>query len=165
MKLWTSAAVETEALAEAIGALLRGGDVVLLSGDLGAGKTTFTKGLARALGVHDTVVSPTFTIVREYEGRLGLMHLDVYRLDHLQEFYDLGFDELVGDGRVAVIEWGDVVAAAVPYDRLEVSIELPAIPEDSDDERIVTVSAHGPSWAKRLADLEAALAPFESGIG
>jgi tRNA threonylcarbamoyladenosine biosynthesis protein TsaE len=93
------------------------------------------------------------------------MHLDVYRLDHLQEFYDLGFDELVGDGRVTVIEWGDVVAAAVPYDRLEVSIELPAIPEDSDDERIVTVSAHGPSWAIRLADLEAALAPFESGIG
>jgi len=163
VKLRTGSAGETEALAEAIGALVRGGDVILLAGDLGAGKTTFTKGLARALGITDTIVSPTFTIVREYEGRVDLAHLDVYRLDHLQELHDIGFDELVDDSRVTVVEWGDVVAAALPRDRLEVWIELPAIPEESDDERIVSVSVHGPSWYERRAELERALAPYAGG--
>ncbi|MFN8035054.1 MAG: tRNA (adenosine(37)-N6)-threonylcarbamoyltransferase complex ATPase subunit type 1 TsaE [Acidimicrobiia bacterium] len=157
MKVRTTSAIETEDVAETVGVYLRGGDVVVLSGDLGAGKTTFTKGLARGLGVRDTVVSPTFTIVREYEGRIPLAHLDVYRLDRFQELHDVGIDELVDEHRVTVVEWGDAVRSALPADRLEVSIELPAVPSDSDDERIVTISARGSSWTQRFAALEASV--------
>ena len=83
----THSADETLALAERVGGLLRGGDVVALAGDLGAGKTVFAKGVARALGVEDPVVSPTFTVVREYPGRVRFVHVDVYRLDRVQELH------------------------------------------------------------------------------
>ena len=90
------------------------GDVVVLAGELGAGKTVFAKGIATALGITEPVVSPTFTIVREYDGPIPLVHVDVYRLDHLQELLDLGLDDLVGDDAVTVVEWGDRVTALLP---------------------------------------------------
>ena len=96
---------ETLAVAEAFAARLKGGDIVLLHGDLGAGKTTFTKGIARALGVEDVVTSPTFTIIKEYDGRsLRLYHMDMYRLDG--DVTELGIEDYLGrkDG-VCVIEW------------------------------------------------------------
>ena len=74
----------------------------------------FAKGIARALGIHEEVVSPTFTLVREYEGPVPLVHVDVYRLDHLQELHDVGFDELVGGRSVMVVEWGDRVERVAP---------------------------------------------------
>ena len=92
--------------------MLRAGDVVVLDGELGTGKTVFTKGLAVALGITEPVVSPTFTVVREYDAPLPLVHVDVYRLDHLQELHDLGFDDLVGSDAVTVVEWGDRVERA-----------------------------------------------------
>ena len=131
--------------------LLVAGDIVLLGGDLGAGKTTFTQGLARALGIEEQVTSPTFTLIRSYDGpgRVGLLHADVYRLEHLQEIVDLGLPELVEEGVIAVIEWGDVAAPVLLPDYLDVRIEL----GEGDDERTIVVWPVGIRWASRLRRL------------
>src|SRR3954468_5565285 len=131
----TRTADETHALGRRIGALLRAGDVVVLEGELGTGKTVFAKGIAVGLGVREPVVSPTFTVVREYDAPTPLVHVDVYRLDHLQELHDLGFDDLIGDDAVTVVEWGDHVSTALPSDRLRVLLE----PGDGDEQRGVSV--------------------------
>jgi tRNA threonylcarbamoyladenosine biosynthesis protein TsaE len=141
----TRSSGETFGLAARVGTILRAGDVIALAGELGMGKTVFAKGIARALGVDDEVVSPTFTLVREYEGRLPLVHVDVYRLDHLQELHDVGFDELFGGGAVTVVEWGDRVSALLPAERLDVSLTA----GDEDDDRVVTFVPAGRSWAMR----------------
>jgi tRNA threonylcarbamoyladenosine biosynthesis protein TsaE len=136
-------------------ALLGPGDLVVLSGPLGSGKTAFAQGVARGLGVTDPVVSPTFTIVREYHGRAPLAHVDLYRLDRLQELHDLGFDELLDD-RVTLVEWGDAAGPLLPADRLEVNLEMGA----GEQEREITLATHGESWqarARRLAELLASL--------
>jgi len=148
----THDAAQTEAVGEAVGSQLRAGDLVVLTGDLGAGKTTFAKGLARALGVEQTVTSPTFTIVQEYEGRVPLAHVDVYRLERIQELHDFGFEELLEE-RVTVVEWGEAIAAVLPRDRIDVRIG----PGADDDDRVVEVVAGGAAWARRRAALEAAL--------
>ena len=120
----THAVVGGDVLARGAGGhVLRAGDVVALAGDLGTGKTVFAKGIACALGVDEPVVSPTFTLVREYDGRVPLVHVDVYRLDHLQELHDLGFDELLGGDAVTVVEWGDRVSALLPVERLDVLLD------------------------------------------
>ena len=106
---------ETRDFAEAFAGGLQAGDVVALVGDLGTGKTTMTKYLARALGVTEEITSPTFTIVKEYHsGRLPLYHFDVYRLTSGQEFLDLGLEEYFGGDGVAVVEWADIVADVLP---------------------------------------------------
>lgn len=97
---------ETEELARKIASEIKGGEVLLLNGTLGAGKTTFTKGFAKALGVKKTVVSPTFTIIKEYEGTaLTLYHIDMYRIEDEDELYELGIEELYRSDSVTVIEW------------------------------------------------------------
>ena len=159
MEVCTRASSETYALAERIAALVAPGDVIVLSGDLGAGKTVFAKGLARGLGVEEPVVSPTFTIVREYTGRVRVLHLDVYRLDHVQEMIDLGLDEQLAEDVVAIVEWGEAVGALLPSDRLEVRLD--ALPPEAadDDTRIVSLVPVGPTWLARadaLAGLVAA---------
>jgi tRNA threonylcarbamoyladenosine biosynthesis protein TsaE len=158
----TRSSGETLSLAARVGTILRAGDVVALAGELGMGKTVFAKGIARALGVDDEVVSPTFTLVREYEGRLPLVHVDVYRLDHLQELHDVGFDELLGGGAVTVVEWGDRVSALLPAERLDVLLTA----GDEDDDRLVTFVPAGRSWAVRgdaLAALVDAAATGDDG--
>jgi tRNA threonylcarbamoyladenosine biosynthesis protein TsaE len=140
---------ETLELAGTVGELLRAGDVVSLVGDLGAGKTVFARGVARALGVTEPVVSPSFTIVREYDGRMPLVHVDVYRIDTVQELYDLGFEELVRDDAVTLVEWGDMIDGLLPVDRLDVRLA----PGDTDDERVVEIEGHGRSWRGRAAEL------------
>lgn len=102
----TDSAAETEALGEGLGKRLRIGDVVLLTGELGAGKTTFVRGVARGAGSVAPVASPTFQLVRVYPGRVQLAHVDLYRIEHSAELGDLGLEELAGEGAV-VIEWGD----------------------------------------------------------
>ncbi len=97
--------MDTYAFAKRVADRLKGGEVILLSGDLGAGKTTFTKGLALALGVKETVTSPTFTYVKEYEGRLPLFHFDMYRVADADEVYELGLEEYFYRGGVVVVEW------------------------------------------------------------
>jgi tRNA threonylcarbamoyladenosine biosynthesis protein TsaE len=144
---------QTRCLAERIAALLEPGDVVVLEGDLGAGKTAFVQGVAAALGIEEPVLSPTFVIVREYEGALSLAHVDVYRLESPAQIADLGLEELLDGTRVALIEWGDRVRALLPPDRLEVKIELGDAPED----RRVTVRSEGMAWHRRRDGLELAL--------
>jgi tRNA threonylcarbamoyladenosine biosynthesis protein TsaE len=151
----TGSAVETGELAQRVGSLLRAGDVVVLAGDLGVGKTVFAKGIARALGITEPVVSPTFTIVREYDAPLPLVHVDVYRLDQMQELHDLGFDDLVGGDAVTVVEWGDRVRAILPPDRLDVLLEA----GPTDDQRRVTIDPTGTSWVPRTDALAVLLAP------
>lgn len=141
---------ETRGVGEALGALLVAGDLVVLGGDLGAGKTELTKGIARALGVDDLVVSPTFTLARRYEGRIPLLHVDLYRLDRVQEVLDLGLEEEAEDA-VTVIEWGEAASAHLPQDRLEVRIDL--VGNDAADDRVITVTPNGSSWHARDAEL------------
>ena len=154
----TRSVEETRALAEGLGrALLQPGDLVVLAGELGSGKTVFAQGVARGLGVTEPVVSPTFTIVREYQGRVPFAHVDVYRIDRLQELHDLGFDELLDD-RVTLVEWGDAAGPLLPAERLEVLL-VPA----GDEERDISVSAHGESWQIRRRRLDEVLAAFVPG--
>ena len=110
------------ALGAALADLARPGDVLVLAGDLGAGKTAPRPGLRQGLGVTEPVTSPTFILARSLRGRLRLHHLDVYRLDHLQEAEDLGLAELVDDRGVTLIEWGDVIAPTLPAEHLEVRL-------------------------------------------
>lgn len=152
MKLRSDGAGRTRAIAATVAESLDAGDVVLVAGELGAGKTTFVQGLAAGLGVAEPVTSPTYTIVQEYRGRLPLVHVDVYRLDRMQEFDDLGIDELGAARGVTVIEWGDVVARVLPRDHLLVRIE----PGDAPDERFIVFEPAG-SWRSRAAALQRAL--------
>jgi tRNA threonylcarbamoyladenosine biosynthesis protein TsaE len=144
---------ETQRIAEGFGTLLRPGDLVLLVGDLGAGKTTFVQGVARALGVQEPVTSPTFTIVQQYDGRVPVAHVDVYRLQRMQEVQDLALEELL-ERHVVLVEWGDVAAPALPGDRVEVRLAL----GDDLDVRTIEIVGDGPSWPARLAQLEGAIA-------
>ena len=143
----------THAVAARVADLVEAGDVIVLVGDLGAGKTAFVAGLVAALGSPDPVTSPTFTIAQRYEGgRLRVHHLDAYRLSGVEEAGDLALDELVEDEAVTVIEWGDRLRGLLPPDRLELELRL----GDGDDDRILRFDAGGPRWAARLERLEAA---------
>jgi tRNA threonylcarbamoyladenosine biosynthesis protein TsaE len=152
-------AEDTREVGEALSASLRAGDVVVLSGELGAGKTTLVQGIARGLGVEDAVSSPTFTLVKEYEGFLNIAHVDVYRLERLQDVVDLGLDELADGEAVILVEWGDVVEQLLPADRLRVELQ-PVDPSSAGEVRLITLSADGGSWQERWPDLEVSLAPW-----
>ncbi len=136
---------DTRALAARIQPLLRPGDVILLGGELGAGKTAFVQGLARAMGIGEAVTSPTFTLVRSYNSPSGprLVHADMYRLEHLQEVVDLALPELLDEcPTVAAVEWGEVAAPALALEYLEIRIDF----GQADDERVVTLSPLGARW-------------------
>lgn len=157
----TTGVDQTRALGAAIASLARAGDLVLLAGDMGAGKTAFTQGFARGLGVMEQVVSPTFTLARQYDGTsLRLNHLDVYRLDYMQEAIDLGLSELIDDDSgVTVIEWGDVVIPALPADFLEIRLAYGF----EDDERLLSLRTVGTGWSPRRHALDEALTPWMDG--
>jgi tRNA threonylcarbamoyladenosine biosynthesis protein TsaE len=163
----TTSADQTMDLAGALARVLRPGDVVLLAGDLGAGKTTFTKGLAEALGITEPVTSPTFTLVRTYptitDAReladphrvRNLVHADLFRLDHLREVTDLAIAEMLEDGAVAVVEWGDVAGAVLGRDALVVNLAHGSTPDD----RSVSLQLTGP-WESRREELVELLRPW-----
>ena len=153
--LVTRALDETRKAAAALAELLVPGDVVSLTGDLGAGKTAFVQGAAKALGVTEPVVSPTFVLVREYRGEMPIHHVDVYRLDRLQEVHDLGFEDLLDPGSVVFVEWGDAIEALLPDSHLRIELRT----EDGDN-RHLRVSARGPAWAPRWERLEGLLQPW-----
>lgn len=155
LRATTSGPEQTRALAAAVAPLLADGDLLVLTGDLGAGKTCFTQGLGRALGVTERITSPTFTILAEHEGRLPLHHLDAYRLGGAEEAGDLDLPELLERG-VTVIEWGDRLDEALPHDQLRIELRL----GDGDDDRLLRVEAAGERWAARAGQLARALAPW-----
>ncbi|MBW3575678.1 MAG: tRNA (adenosine(37)-N6)-threonylcarbamoyltransferase complex ATPase subunit type 1 TsaE [Actinobacteria bacterium] len=146
---------QTRALAAAVAGLAEPGDLLVLVGDLGTGKTAFAQGFARGLHIDEPVTSPTFTLVRSYTGRLVLHHVDVYRLDRLQEALDLDLPQLIDDGGVTLIEWGDAVVPALPPEFLEVRLGY----GEADDHRSVALRPVGHRWAareRRLRDVVAA---------
>lgn len=147
------------ALAAALAPLARPGDVILLVGGLGAGKTTFAQGFARGLGIAGPVTSPTFTLVRQYAcaGTVRqLLHADVYRLDTLAEVADLGLGELVEDGGVALVEWGDAAEPVLGAGALKVSLTL--APPPDDEVRLVTVTRGTATWSDRRGAIERVIA-------
>jgi tRNA threonylcarbamoyladenosine biosynthesis protein TsaE len=152
LTLRTTGADDTRDLAGAVAGSLVAGDTVVLTGELGAGKTCFVQGAAAALGVSRPVTSPTFTIVRSYQGVLPIVHVDVYRLEEVQEFVELGEDTVLTPEQVTFIEWGDTLSILLPEDRLEVEILL----GEKEDERIVHLRGAG-MWRARIADLVPAL--------
>ncbi len=147
----------TRELGATVASFLTPGDVVSLSGDLGAGKTCLVQGAARALGVTDPVASPTFVLAREYRGDVPVHHLDVYRLERLQEVIDLGFEDLLDPGGVIFIEWGQAIAPLLPPSYLHVDLRA-----DEDETRRIAVVARGPRWAPRWEKLEAALGDWRA---
>jgi tRNA threonylcarbamoyladenosine biosynthesis protein TsaE len=157
---------ETRALAGRLAALCRPGDVVLLVGDLGAGKTAFAQGFAATLGVAGPVTSPTFALVRHYRCGDGaapgtLIHADVYRTGSLEEVVDLALAELVEEDAVALVEWGDRAAPAFDPSALVVTLTAPD-PLGAPDERAVTVSGGG-TWTARADEVAAVLEPARRG--
>lgn len=153
LDLVTRAPEETRELGAALAELLVPGDVISLTGDLGAGKTCLVQGAARSLGVHEPVGSPTFVLVREYRGEIPVYHLDVYRLDRLQEVLDLGFEDLLDPGGVIFIEWGDAIDPLLPDSYLEVELSI----SGDDEMRLLAVTGRGSSWAPRWERLEKVL--------
>jgi tRNA threonylcarbamoyladenosine biosynthesis protein TsaE len=113
---------ETKEISRCLAKELKAGDVICLSGDLGAGKTVFTQGLAQGLGVKNKVTSPTFTIIHEYQGRLPLFHLDLYRLNSEAEIEKLGLDEYFFSSGISVVEWGEKAKKFLPTDYLSIEI-------------------------------------------
>jgi tRNA threonylcarbamoyladenosine biosynthesis protein TsaE len=162
IEIETETAEATREVGQALASLLLPRDTVVLTGDLGAGKTTLVQGIGRGLDVEDHVASPTFTLVREYSGRLDVAHVDVYRLERVQDVVDLALDELGGPDRVLLVEWGDAVSDLLPEERLRV--ELTSAQDDADTRRIV-ITPQGTSWAGRWERLEHALQPFRHNDG
>lgn len=152
--LRTTSVDETRALGEALAEIIRGGDLLVLAGDLGAGKTALTQGIGRGLGVTDAITSPTFTLAHQHQGRVRLHHLDVYRFEASAEILDVGLFELLDDeGAVTVIEWGDAILGSLPPQLLEVRLEL----GDGDDDRDIALHLVGDRWLARRRALGAAL--------
>lgn len=147
IRLATRSADETRALGEALAEVLDPNDVVSLTGEPGAGKTTLVQGVGAGLGSRSRVVSPTFTLVREYEGgRLHVFHLDVYRLNMIQDVLDLGVEDMLEGGGVTLIEWGDVIEGILGANLLEIELTVPDL---ASEERELKVTPIGPLWLER----------------
>ena len=153
----TSTVQDTQALAESLAAVVEAGDLLVLSGEMGAGKTAFAQGFARGLGITDQVTSPTFTIVQEYSGgRLAMHHLDVYRLGHLSEVSDLGLAEMLDEQAVMLVEWGDAVLPALGDRYLEVKLSF----GPGTDDRDLEILPRGSAWVARRRLLSEVLGPW-----
>jgi len=144
--LTSSGARETRLVGRRLGQVLSVGDVVALSGDLGAGKTCFVQGLAEGMGIEGVVTSPTFILMREHSGTPALCHADAYRLESPWELEDLGLEDILARC-VLAIEWAERVADALPEERVEV-----ALTDDGDDRRRITLSASGPRLSELLQE-------------
>ena len=127
-------AESTMRIAAELAEKLPDGSTVALSGELGAGKTVFVKGFAAALGIDEHITSPTFNIVKEYEGKKKLYHFDVYRIGDVDELFQIGFDEYIDSDAICIIEWADIIKEALPRDAIRVKIE-----GSGDMDRIITI--------------------------
>lgn len=141
---------ETEDFGIKLGRLLEPGDIVCLNGELGAGKTTMTKSIGIGLGVEEYITSPTFTLINQYRGRMPVYHFDVYRLENVEELYDLGFDEYFFGNGICIIEWAEKIERMLPEDRLVIDIKN----GENIDERTLHISGHGPRYEELIKELE-----------
>lgn len=138
MEFYTASARETEQLGQRLGQRLKPGAVIAYSGDLGAGKTAFTRGLARGLGIEDPITSPTYTIVNEYPGKIPLFHFDMYRLSSSEDLFDIGWEDYLTRGGVIAVEWSERVADALDEVENVIRIHIRRDPEH-DDGRMITI--------------------------
>ncbi len=137
MDFITSSSAQTEALGERLGRVIAPGTIVAFTGDLGAGKTAFTRGLARGLGVTARVTSPTFTVVNEYEGaRIPLFHFDLYRLGSSDELWDIGWEDYLARNGVCAVEWSERAAEAMEEPLVQVDLRL----GKTADERLISIT-------------------------
>ena len=149
-RITTKNAHETYNLGVKLGRLLDCGDIVCLTGDLGAGKTAFTKGIGIGLGVVDYITSPTYTIINEYSGRIPLYHFDVYRLESSEEMQELGYEEyFYGDGAV-VLEWADMVKDMIPIERIWITI----LKVEDENSREILIEPTGDRYNQIVRGLE-----------
>jgi tRNA threonylcarbamoyladenosine biosynthesis protein TsaE len=176
LQLCSSSPEDTYAIAGALAGLVREGDIIVLSGEMGTGKTAFAQGFGRALGVTEPITSPTFTLVHSYEcGKLTMHHADLYRLERTAEIADLALAELAEFHGVVLVEWGEVADASfgdhmVVHLEFEPRDELASDAGDDDDddedalvpdqERSIELSAVGSTWAARWARVTAAVEEF-----
>lgn len=138
---------ETQSLAARLASHLQGGEVITLSGDLGAGKTSFAQGLAKGLGVKRQVNSPTFTLIKEYQGeKLALYHMDAYRIE--DEWEELGLEEYFYGQGVSVIEWPEQIEAQIPKERLEIVIS-----KEGEQERVIHLRPHGSRYEQLINEV------------
>ncbi|MBR4630740.1 MAG: tRNA (adenosine(37)-N6)-threonylcarbamoyltransferase complex ATPase subunit type 1 TsaE [Treponema sp.] len=135
LNLTTSSAEETIELGRKIGAMLKGGEIIAMQGTLAAGKTTITKGIAESLGVKDTITSPTFCLISEYEGKIPLYHMDVYRLDGGEDFINLGVEDMIYGKGVSIIEWSEKVMSELPKQTIILKFE----PVENTTNRKITI--------------------------
>jgi tRNA threonylcarbamoyladenosine biosynthesis protein TsaE len=138
---------QTQRLGARLGELLRGGELLLLDGDLGTGKTSMTQGIAEGLGVRQVVSSPTFTLLKEYEGRLPLYHFDLYRLDDAAEMFDLGFEEYFESNGVCVVEWANKAEHLWPSEHLRIRLKMV-----SETKRGMVLSGQGVRYSDLLLE-------------
>lgn len=149
MKLTVNNLKDTEKIGKIIACCLEKGSVLCLDGDLGAGKTTLTQFIAKEFGVSEYITSPTFTIIKEYEGRLPFYHMDVYRIDSEDDMYDLGYDEYIYSEGVTIIEWSHKIKGILPDERI--SIEIQRI---DDSGRIMIIGGRGSAYDKLAEELK-----------
>jgi len=145
-KIISQSAKETQDLAYRLGQLLPSNSLLTLSGELGAGKTTFTQGLAKGLQIKEKVTSPTFTLMKMYQGRLPLYHIDAYRLENISQ--DLGFDEFIDGDGVCVIEWSNFIDYLLPNEKINIEIT-----SDVDENRTLVFTANGTKYEEVLEKL------------
>lgn len=149
MKLTVNNLKDTEQVGKIIAHCLEAGTVLCLDGDLGVGKTAITQFIAREFGVKDYITSPTFTIIKEYEGRLPFYHMDVYRIDSEEDMYDLGYEEYIYSEGVTIIEWSNKIEDILPDERINIEIQ-----RLNDTSRIMTIDGRGRVFEKIAEELK-----------
>lgn len=141
---------DTEEFGIRLGKLLKPGDIVCLNGDLGAGKTTMTQSIGVGLDIDEYITSPTFALINLYKGRMVVYHFDVYRLENVDELYDLGFDEYFYGNGVCIIEWAEKIEKLIPVDRIVIDIKK----NTHLDDRILHISGHGNRYEEIIKELK-----------
>lgn len=141
---------DTKLIGKVIAKNLLKGTVLCLDGDLGAGKTTLTQFIAKEFGIDEYITSPTFTIIKEYEGLLPFYHMDVYRIDSDDDMYDLGYEEYIYSEGVCIIEWSQKISNMLPVDRINIYIQR----TDDEKMRIFTIDGQGRSYEKIIEELK-----------
>lgn len=148
MRIYIENVEKTIELGKLLGESLQAGMVVCLDGDLGAGKTHFSKGIALGLEIEEDITSPTFTIVQEYKGRMELFHFDAYRLSGSEELYYIGFDDYLNKKGIIVIEWSNIVSDVLPKERLDIEINYAP-----DKGRFFEFKPYGEAYMKLIEDI------------